>query len=54
MDDLPETADEYMMFLLKLINNFLLDHTVPEWFSIKKLTLDVEPDAELEPEKETE
>jgi hypothetical protein len=50
MDEIPleETAKEYMMFLLKLINNYLLDNEVPSWFSIKKLTLNPEPPTETD------
>jgi hypothetical protein len=54
MDEpIGETDKEYMMFLLKLINNYLLDQEVPSWFSIKKLTLEPETLVET-PEKETE
>jgi len=37
MDEpIGETDKEYMMFLLKLINNYLLDQEVPSWFSLAK------------------
>jgi hypothetical protein len=48
MDEQPitDTDKEYMMFLLKLINNYLLDNKVPDWFSIKKVEVET---AEEEP-----
>jgi hypothetical protein len=50
-EPLDDTEKEYMLFLLKLLNNYLLDNKVPEWFSIKKVELEPTP---VEPEKETE
>lgn len=35
--EIQDTEKEYMLFLLKLLNNYLLDNQVPEWFSIKKV-----------------
>jgi len=50
MEEIPieETDKEYMMFLLKLINNYLLDNEVPSWFSAKKLHPEPEPEKEKE------
>ena len=46
LEDIPDAEKEYMMFLLKLINNYLLDNKVPDWFSIKKVEVET---AEEEP-----
>jgi len=48
MDEQPitDTEKEYMLFLLKLLNNYLLDNKVPDWFSIKKVEVET---AEEEP-----
>jgi hypothetical protein len=41
MDEpINETDKEYMLFLLKLINNYLLDNEVPSWFGVKKMQLE--------------
>lgn len=54
MDEpIGETDKEYMMFLLKLINNYLLDQEVPSWFSLAKWKTPDETLVET-PEKETE
>ena len=51
MDEQPitDTDKEYMTFLLTLINNFLLDNKVPDWFSIKKIQAEIKETAEEEP-----
>jgi len=49
MDEVPPELDrekEYMMFLLKLINNYLLEQEVPDWFNVKKLSVTTEPPSE--------
>jgi len=49
MDEpIGETDKEYMMFLLKLINNYLLDQEVPSWFSLAKWKTPDEPKKEPE------
>jgi len=47
-----ETEKEYMLFLLKCINNYLVDQEVPSWFSLAQWQKPaVEPEPEVEPEK---
>jgi hypothetical protein len=54
MDEIPDTDKEYMMFLLTLINNFLLENKVPEWFSIKKIQTQMSETASATSETEDE